>query len=70
MTTKNPISDVIRKALQASAKSRYAVSKESGVNQAALCRFVSGGGLRVESLEAIAEALGLEVVVREKKGNK
>jgi hypothetical protein len=62
--------DQIRKAIEASGKSRYWIARASGVDQATLCRFMAGSGLRVESLEAVALALGLEIVVveREKKG--
>jgi len=43
------------------------VQVRAGVEQAAMSRFVHGWGLRVESLELIAEALGLEIVVRPRK---
>jgi len=62
------VADRVRQALASSGKSRYQVSKESGVDQAALHRFVNGASLRVASLEAVAEALGLEIVVRKKGG--
>lgn len=68
------VANELRAALLASDKTRYQVSQESGVDQAALHRFVGGGGLRIESLEALARALGLEIrVVRSvgpKKGRK
>jgi hypothetical protein len=72
-TRKSKIADEIRKALIASDKSRYAISQESGVDQAALHRFVNGADLRIGSLEKVAQALGLEIVVqaigRKRKGS-
>jgi len=68
---KSEVAGAIRLALMASGRSRYEISQVSGVDQAALCRFVSGSGLRIESLEAIAKALGLEIrVVEAKKSRK
>lgn len=64
--TQLKLADKIRQALESSGKTRYQVSKESGVDQAALSRFVQGKGLSVESLEAIAGALGLEIVLKPK----
>lgn len=63
-TGRSKVADEIRKVLIASDKSRYAVSQESGVDQAALHRFVNGADLRIGSLEKVAQALGLEIVVR------
>jgi hypothetical protein len=62
------VADVIRRAMLSSEKSRYQLSREAGVDQAALCRFAAGSGLRTESLELLAQALGLEIVVQEVKG--
>ncbi len=63
MTKNSKVADEIRRALVASGRSRYEVSQKSGVDQAALSRFVAGGGLRIDSLEALAAALGLEIKV-------
>jgi len=57
------VADAIRRAMVSSGKSRYWIARESGVDEAALCRFAAGAGLRVESLEAVAAVLGLEIVV-------
>lgn len=67
---KSKVADEIRRALKACGRSRYQISLASGVNQGALCRFAAGSGLRIESLEAVALALGLQIVVvkRESKG--
>ena len=45
--------------------SRYELARESDVSEAVLCRFVNGkSGLSMESLDKVADVLGLEVVVR------
>ncbi len=58
----------LRSALEASGVSRYRLSAESGVSQSHLSRFVSGeSGCSVENAERIADALGLEIVLRPKR---
>jgi hypothetical protein len=64
---KKSVIDEIREAVLADNRTRYQISKLCGVDQAALSRFAAGASLRVESLEAIATALGLEIVVRKRK---
>ena len=56
--------DQIRDAVRSSGMSRYFLSQQSGVDEAALSRFVRGAGLSMESLDSIAEVLGLVVTVR------
>lgn len=58
----------IKRAMKADGRTRYAIAKASGISQAALSRLVHGRqGLTVDSLERLAHALGLEVVLRPKK---
>ena len=62
------VADQIRKAVETSGLSRYEIWQRSGVDQAALHRFmVKRARLRIESLEAVADVLGLEIIVRRKK---
>lgn len=59
------IYEAIRKAIEAGGKTRYRLWKETGISQAQLSRLMSGeSGLSVESLERLANALGLEIVIR------
>lgn len=59
------LTDQLRQAIETADKSRYALSKETGIDQAVLSRFVHGkGGLSLESWDRLAEALGLELVKR------
>lgn len=57
------ISDRLRDAILTSERSRYRLAKDSGVTEAALSRFVRGErSLSLESVDALCEALGLELV--------
>ncbi|HQX50647.1 MAG TPA: hypothetical protein PLY87_10005 [Planctomycetaceae bacterium] len=58
------LTDQIRAALENCGETRYRVAKNSGLNEPQLCRFVAGQGLSLPALDALAEYLGLEIVVR------
>lgn len=67
MTRKPHVAEQIRRAIAKGEKSRYAISAETGVDQGQLCRFMGGWSLGVDKLEAVAVALGLEIVVQPAK---
>jgi len=59
------LSDQLRRIIAESGLSRYELARRSGVEQSALSRFVNGQrGLTTESLDRLAEALGLELTVK------
>lgn len=61
-------SDQIRKALRESGVTRYAIFKATGIDQGTLSKFVKGQvGLSMDSLDALAGMLGLEIAVRRRK---
>jgi transcriptional regulator with XRE-family HTH domain len=61
----------IRKAIEASGHTRYRIAKETGIAASQLSRLVNGEtGLSVESIEKLADYLGLEIVVRPKRRRK
>lgn len=66
------LSDQIRRAVDASGLSRYRISKELGVAESTMSRFMSGeGGLSMRHLDAMAELLELNITAarqRRKKG--
>ncbi len=65
------IYDAFRHAIAESGKTRYRLWQETGISQAQLCEFLHGRrGMSMESLETLAEALGLEIVVRPAKRKK
>lgn len=62
------ISSAVRRAIEASSLSRYAICKAAGIDQAAMSRFMAGkSGLTTASLDALADVLGLEIVIRRKR---
>ncbi len=65
------ILDEIREAIKVSDKTRYRLSKETSIPQSQLSRLITGEkGLSFEALERLAEALGLEIIIRQKKAQK
>lgn len=66
MTTKQKtISEQLRAAISAADVSRYRMSKDLDISQAALSRFVNGAmGLSLSTVDKITEYLELEVTVR------
>ena len=62
------ILDQLRDAIEQCGKSRYEISKESGIDQAQLSRLMRGeGGLGVARIEKLAECLQLEISIRPKR---
>jgi hypothetical protein len=58
----------IAKAMKRSGKSRYQISKETGIDQAVLCRIAKGSGGRfscgTQTADLLCKYLGLELVPR------
>ncbi len=64
-------SDQIRKAVEESGMTRYAIFKATGIDQGTLSKFVHGQvGLSMDSLDVLADILGLEVVASRHKPKK
>jgi len=62
------ILDEIRKAIETSDKTRYWLSKKSLIPQSQLSRLMTGEkGLSFDALERLADALGVEIIVRPKR---
>ncbi|HBI47062.1 MAG TPA: hypothetical protein DDY78_30045 [Planctomycetales bacterium] len=63
------LSDQVRRAVDASGLSRYRVSKQLGVAESTMSRFMSGhGGLSMENLDALADLLDLNITTGKRKG--
>lgn len=63
--------DAIRREIEASGQTRYRIAKESGVSAGQLSRLVNGErGLSVDSLERLAEYLGLRIKIERKRTTK
>jgi plasmid maintenance system antidote protein VapI len=63
-------SDQIRDAVDSSGMSRYAICKAIGLPESSMSRFMAGkSGLSWDSLDRLADLLGLTVAVK-RKANK
>jgi len=59
--------DEIRRATKSGPKTRYRLSKETGIPESQLSRLMTGEkGLSFDSLDRLAEALDLEIIIRRK----
>jgi transcriptional regulator with XRE-family HTH domain len=68
MPKRKTVSERIRQAVETADVSRYRIALETGIEQSALSRFVSGErGLSQEAIDALAEFFGLELVARGKQ---
>ncbi len=65
------ILDAICEAIEASDKTRYRIAKDTGISQAHLSRLMSGErGLSIDTLEQLADYLGLEITIRHRRRQK
>lgn len=65
------MSDRIRELIDECGMSRYAIWKETGIDQATLSRFMAGGGMSMDNLDKLADLLDLNItagVCRRSKG--
>jgi hypothetical protein len=60
------LSDHLRRAIDECGRSRYAISCETGIDQATLSRFMRGGGLSLNAVDKLVDVLNLEVRPRRK----
>ncbi len=51
----------MRKYIRTCGKSRYRISKETGIEQAVLCRIMQGGSCKVETADKLLEYFGLTI---------
>jgi hypothetical protein len=61
------IIESIARAIQKCGKTRYRIHKDTGIDQAVLCRIVNGGRCNLETAERLCEYLDLELQPRHKK---
>ena len=61
----------MRAAILNADKSRYRISKQTGITEAGLSRFVNHvAGILLDTIDKIGECLDLEIISRRKPGNK
>jgi len=62
MKKRERFSDQLRRAVQQSDLTRYQISKQTGIDQSILSRFVNrGAGLSMESVDKLVDCLGLRL---------
>ena len=67
MSYMSKICDKLKQAIEKSPKSRYRLSKETGIEQSQLSRFMAGTRiLGIESIEKLAKALGFELIIQKR----
>jgi DNA transposition AAA+ family ATPase len=55
--------DELRKAIEESGLTRYAIWQATGIDQGSLCKFMQGErGLGMDSIDKLADLLGLHIV--------
>ena len=70
-TKRLKLTEQVRQAIDACGETRYRICKNTGLAPTALCRFQSGErGLSMESLDTLAEYLGLSIVTTPKSANR
>ncbi len=55
------IIEEIRKQIKKCHVSRYQISKDTGINEAALCRIMQGRSCRVETADKLLKYFGLKM---------
>ena len=56
------LSDELRQAVERSGLSRYSICQQTGIDQGSMSKFISGErGLAIESIDKLAELLGLHI---------
>ena len=62
------LSEQLREVIVKSGVSRYEISKQTGVSQSALSRFVLGHrGISVKAMDAVGLFLGLSITTKKKR---
>ena len=65
------LSDAVRKAIDDSGESRYAIAKATGIDESALAKFYNGQrGITTDTLDRLGEYLGLRIVMDRKPKQK
>ena len=65
------LNDELREAMERDGRTRYALSKVTGIPASVLHRFVHGDGLNIQTVEKLADALGYDLrLVKRSKSSK
>lgn len=58
------VTETLRQMLDQSEQSRYSVSRETGIPESVLSRFVAGATLRGENIDKLADHFGMVLVAK------
>ena len=61
------IIETLRKEIKTCGKSRYQISKDTGIDNAALCRIMQGGSCKAETADILLKYFGFELVKKKSK---
>ena len=61
------IIEMIRKQIRTCGKSRYQISQDTGVDEAALCRIMKGSSCKAETVDILLKYFGIELVPKKTK---
>ena len=61
------IIEEIRKQISKSEKSRYRISQDTGIDEAALSRIMNGGSCKVETADILFKYFGIELIQKKRK---
>jgi hypothetical protein len=53
--------ELLRKQIRSCGKKRAEISRETGVEEAVLCRIMQGGSCKAETVEALLKYFGFEI---------
>jgi len=60
------IMEILREKIRTCGKSRYRISQDTGIDEAALCRMMQGAGCNVETADILCKYFGLELKPKKK----
>lgn len=69
MVRMKTISDQLRAAIDGCGLTRYRIAQLTGVPESTLSRFMAGQPMKSDRIDRIAPVIGVELVVRKRKGN-
>jgi hypothetical protein len=55
------IAALLRQTIKTCSISRYKIAQDTGLEAAALCRFMQGGSLKVETIDILFDYFGFEI---------
>lgn len=61
------IIEILREQIANSGKSKYRISRDTGIDQAVICRIMQGKSCTLETADVLCEYFGIEMVCQTKE---